>query len=98
MSDTSYIPPSEIAAWVGLDWADQHHVISLQAADSARVESSLLKQDPAALGAWVSQLQARFAGRKVAIALEQSRGAVVYALMSYDFRVLYPINPKSLAK
>jgi transposase len=98
MTNPSFIPPSEIAAWVGLDWADQHHVISLQAADSSRVESSLLKQDPAALQAWVSQLQARFPGRKVAIALEQSRGAVVYALMSYDFLVLYPVNPKSLAK
>lgn len=46
---------------------------------------------------WVSGLQQRFPGRRVAIALEQSRGALIYALMSYEFLVLYPINPKALA-
>jgi transposase len=30
--------------------------------------------------------------------LEQSRGALVYALMSHQFLVLYPVNPKALAK
>jgi transposase len=98
MSHPSPLPVAEVAAWVGLDWADQHHVISLQASDSSQAESYVLKQTPEALAEWVSQLQARFAGRRVAIALEQSRGAVVYALMGYDFLVLYPINPKSLAR
>jgi transposase len=98
MTHTVPNPAPEMAAWIGLDWADQHHVISLQAAASAQLESYVLKQTPQALQEWVSQLQARFPGRKVAVALEQSRGAVVYALMSYDFLVLYPINPKSLAK
>ena len=30
-------------------------------------------------------LRARFAGLKVGIAIEQSRGAVIHALMMYDF-------------
>ena len=46
----------------------------------------------------VQKQQERFEGRKVGIAIEQSRGPVVYALMAYDFLVLYPINPKTLAR
>jgi hypothetical protein len=47
---------------------------------------------------WFSQLASRWPGRTVAVALEQSRGAVLYALMSFDFLRLCPINPKSLAR
>ena len=96
--NTPNIPESEIAAWVGLDWADQQQVICLQAADWAAVETSVVKQRPEAIQAWVAQLQARFPQGKVAIALEQSRGMVLYALMAYECLVLYPIPPKTLAK
>jgi hypothetical protein len=50
------------------------------------------------LHGWVAQLKARFGGGQVAIALEQRKGALVNALMLYDFLVLYPINPKALAR
>ncbi len=88
----------ELAAHIGLDWADEEHAVCLQAADSSEVEAMVLKQEPEALAAWVEQLRKRFGGRKVGIALEQSRGPVIYALMAYDFLVLYPINPKALAR
>ncbi|MGI8898841.1 MAG: IS110 family transposase [Pyrinomonadaceae bacterium] len=88
----------EFGAYIGLDWADLTHVISLRSADSNRVERYELAHKPEALAEWVSGLQQRFAGQRVAVALEQSRGAVVYALMGYEFLVLYPVNPKTLAK
>ena len=88
----------ELAACVGLDWADQRHVICLQTSLSAESESSELEQKPDALHDWIAQLRVRFEGRKVGIAIEQSRGAVIHALMMYDFLVLYPINPKALAR
>ena len=88
----------EFAAYIGLDWADRAHVIRLRCAGSQAVEQREVTHTPEALAAWVSELQQRFGGRPVAVALEQSRGAVVHALMSYDFVVLYPVNPKSLAK
>ena len=34
----------------------------------------------------------------MAVCLEQSRGPLIYALLQYDFLVLYPINPATLAK
>ena len=88
----------EFAAYIGLDWADRTHVIRLRCAGSQAVEQREVTHTPEALAAWVSELQQRFGGRPVAVALEQSRGALVHALMSYDFVVLYPVNPKSLAK
>ena len=35
--------------------------------------------------------------RKIAVGLEQSRGPLIFALLKYDFLVLYPINPATLA-
>ena len=90
--------PEEFGAYIGLDWADRTHVISLRSADSNKVERYKLAHTPEALAEWVSDLQRRFAGQRVAVALEQARGAVVHALMGYDFLVLYPVNPKTLAK
>jgi transposase len=88
----------DFAAYVGLDWADQEHAVCLQASDSAKVETYVIKQTAQSLGEWANQLRARFGGRKVAVCLEQSKGALIYALMSYDFLVLYPVNPQTLAQ
>lgn len=96
METPSHVP--EVVAWIGLDWADQRHEIRLVAVGSTRTESFTVEQKPAALHAWVGELRARFREGKIAVALEQSRGAVIYALMNYDFLLLYPIPPKTLAR
>jgi transposase len=88
----------EIAAYVGLDWADQKHVVTLQEAGSAQRQRCTLEQSPEALQNWVQQLRDRFAGRPVAIAVEQKRGALIYALMHVDFLHLYPVNPQTLSQ
>ena len=85
-----------VAAYIGLDWADHKHALSLQTAEGGLVERSLVEQGQ--LSEWVAQLPARWPGRTIAIALEQSRGAVLYTLMSFPFLQIYPINPKSLAR
>jgi transposase len=96
---TSSVPmESPIVAYVGLDWADQQHALCWRAADSAQVQTAVVRQRPEELHAWVAELRQRFPQGLVAIALEQSRGAVIAALMHYDFLRLYPINPKSLAR
>jgi hypothetical protein len=88
----------EFGAYIGIDWADQTHFVTLREANSQAVERYKLEQKPEVLAQWVSNLQQRFPERKVAVALEQSRGALIYALMSYEMLVLYPVNPKALAK
>jgi len=87
----------EFAAYIGLDWADQKHDICLQENHSHRVESLRLDHKPDAISNWAAELRQRFQGRPLAVALEQKRGALLYALMRFEFIVLYPINPKSLA-
>ena len=88
----------EIAAFVGLDWADQKHVATLQEANSDQRQRFTLDQTPEALQSWIQQLRNRFAGRPVAIAVEQKRGALIYALMHVDFLHLYPVNPQTLSQ
>jgi transposase len=89
---------SDVAAWIGIDWSDQKHAVCLQARDASCHECRDVEQSAEALSAWVAELRIRFGGRLVAICIEQSRGALIFALMKYDFLALYPINPKQLAR
>jgi transposase len=87
----------DYAAFVGLDWGSEKHSIALQAAGSKEIERYELKQNPEDLHGWLSRLQDKFGGRFVAVAIEQTKGAVIHALMSYDFVHVFRINPKSMA-
>src|SRR4030095_14246688 len=88
----------EIAAFIGLDWADQKHVLSLQEANGDVRQQLTLDQTPEALHHWIEGLRRRFGGRPVAIAVEQKRGALIYALMHVEFLRLYPVNPQTLSQ
>jgi transposase len=89
---------TKFAAWVGIDWAEKQHAVCLQADGSDQSEVRQVEHSPEALIVWLAELQKRFGGRKIAVCLEQSRGALIYALMRYEFLELYPINPKQLAR
>ena len=86
-----------IAAYVGIDWADAEHEIRMKVVETGQVETFQLKQTAESLAEWVQSLRNRFEGQKVAIAVEQRRGALIYALMTYEFLILYPVNPTTLA-
>lgn len=88
----------EIAAFIGLDWADQKHVLSLQQAGTDQIQRLTLDHTPEALQSWIQGLRDQFKGRPVAIAVEQKRGALIYALMHVDFLHLYPVNPQTLSQ
>ena len=85
----------DFAAFVAIDWADREHAWAMQVAGGTQTESGKLAHTPEAIEAWASQLAARFAGRPVAVALEQARGALLYALSKYQHLVLYPIHPST---
>jgi transposase len=86
-----------IVCWVGLDWADQKHCLVVRSATEAAPRRHLVEHKPEALDAWLTQLRAQHPQGRIAVAIEQSRGPVLYVLMKYDFLVLYPINPRCLA-
>lgn len=96
MMSISRTQPPPLAAWIGIDWADQHHDVALKEAGSERVEHQRIGATPEALVEWITGLRIRFGGRPIGIALEQSKGALIHALLEHDFLVLYPINPASL--
>ena len=97
MPTTDYqVEASQFAAWIGIDWADQEHAVCVVDAATGRSDTSTLAHDPGAIEQWAAELHNRFSG-PIAVCLEQSKGALIYALMKFDFLVLYPINPKQLA-
>ena len=87
-----------IAAFVGIDWADQKHDIAFRATSSqGKLERYQIESQPEALNDWVLQMRERFGSQgKILICLEQSRGALIHFLMGFDSFELYPINPKQL--
>jgi len=88
----------QFAALVALDWSDAKHDVCLLDVATGKTESGLLTHPPEELEAWATALRTRFAGQPIAVCLEQSRGPLISALLKYDFLVLYPINPATLAK
>ena len=83
---------TQFVALIGLDWGDQSHAVALEPAGGP-IETSTLVHSSESLHQWLDQLQARFAGRPVAVAIETDRGAVVYALLERPWITIYPIHP-----
>jgi transposase len=88
----------QFAAFVAIDWSDTKHDICLVDVATGKKESLILKHTPEELEAWATALRSRFGGRSIAVCLEPSRGPLISALLTYDFLVLYPIHPTTLAK
>lgn len=89
---------NQYAAFVAIDWADRKHVWRLQAAGQTKKETGTLEQKPEIIGPWVAKLRERFGGRPIAVAVEQSRGALIHALLSYDFIVIFPLHPATVSR
>jgi len=87
----------DFAALIGLDWADKKHVWALLPAGGRSIEHGEIESSPEAVDGWIAQLTTRFGSGRIAIALEQSRGAVVALLSKYSSVVLFAVHPKSAA-
>lgn len=88
----------EFAALVGIDWADEEHAVCVLEPGALAAQHARLPQQAGAIDEWVQSLVERYGGRPVAVCLEMSRGALIYALMKYPQLTLFPLNPKQLAK
>jgi transposase len=93
-------PPAaeDFAAWVAIDWADQKHVWALQKAGSSSRPQGELEASPEAVDAWVSELLLQFPGQRIAVALEQKRGALLCLLSKYEALVLFPVHPAMVSR
>lgn len=84
-------------AFVGIDWADRKHDFCLQAAASDQREFGTLDHSPEAIAKLAYSLRDRFGG-PIAICLELAKGPIVYALQRYEFIVIFPVHPSTLAQ
>jgi transposase len=84
-------------AFIGIDWADAKHDVCIQAAGDERREFARISHKVDEIEDWAQSLYRRFGG-PIAVALELSKGPIVYALQKYDFFVIFPVNPSTLAK
>ena len=89
--------PAPIVCWVGLDWADQKHCLVVRTSPAGPAKTHHVDQRPEKLDEFFLGLRGQHPQGRIAVAIEQSRGPVLYALMRYDFLALYPVNPRTLA-
>jgi len=89
---------AEFAAYVGIDWADQKHVWSLQVAATGKREEGEVEHSPEAVEAWINGWMARFPGQPIAVCLEQSRGALLNMLSKYQQLILFPVHPATVSR
>ena len=90
-------PPFLYQATVGIDWADQKHDVFVRFANGNSYRRKIGSR-PEAIQEWLLELRSACAEGKIAIALEQRRGALFYQLCTHlNWIDLYPINPHSLS-
>jgi len=87
---------SQFTAIVGMDWADKKHDVCVRATGSRRRETYQIQHKVDKIDEWARSLHRRHGG-PIAVALELSKGPIVSALQKYDFFVIFPIDPTTLA-
>lgn len=85
-----------VAVWLGIDWADEKHRWAMRTDGEARIQQGDLEHTPEAVEQFIVGLARRFPGQNIAVALEQSRGALIFMLSKYAHLVLYPIHPNTV--
>jgi len=98
MPDRADSSQPAMVAWIGLDWGNEKHSWALQSEGSTTIDRGEVASTPEAVEEWAVHLRQRFPNGRVAVALEQSRGPVVFLLSKYDHLVLYPIHSTSAAQ
>jgi transposase len=88
---------TKFAAFIGIDWADRKHDVSIYDVAKATTRQDTVVQTPEAMQRWLAELIQRYPGQPIAVALEQTRGALFSALMMHQTLVLFPVNPAALS-
>ncbi len=88
---------SAFTAVIGIDWADKKHDVCVQALGSDERQFSRIPHQVDKIDEWAQAMYLRHGGQ-MAVALELAKGPIVSALRKYNFFVIYPINPTTLAK
>ncbi len=93
----STLNKTSFTAFIGIDWADTKHDICIQSADADEREFYVIPHQVERIDEWAHAIRQRF-GSPIAVAVELSKGPIVYALQKHDCFVIFPVNPSTLAK
>ena len=85
------------AVYVGIDWATTKHDVCIHVPGKRTRQFEIIPHQVEDIDLWVRSLK-RQHGSPIAVAIELSKGPIVSILDKYDFIVLFPINPLTLAK
>ena len=77
--------------FVGIDWADSLHAFHLLTQDDEECHG-LFQQEATEIESVINGWRKKFPGSTLLVAIEQSRGPLINALL-----IIYPVNPASLA-
>ena len=88
----------DYAALVALDWGDKTHAFARQIAGAEDIERGSMEATPEALHAWLEQLRETCGGRRVALAVEAGRNALLHALLEHPWLTVYPVHPATSAR
>jgi transposase len=87
---------NERVALVGVDWGDKNNAFEVRGADGKRRQGKF-ENRPEAVHAWVAELRREYPSGTIAVAIEQCRGALIYALSRYEFIELLAVQPARTA-
>jgi transposase len=92
------VPVPVYDAFIGIDWGDQKQFYTQRnAAQPAQKHRGHFAT--AEIPSWLQQLRERFGSGRIAVAVEQSRSVLIYALMEHtDFIDIYAVPPLAAAK
>jgi transposase len=88
----------QFVAFVGIDWADQEHVWCWQGAGENKRETGAFASNAGAVEAWVGELVRRFGSGPIAVAIEQTRAALLWQLSKHEQLHLYVVAPQTSAQ
>ncbi|WP_370278575.1 IS110 family transposase [Pontibacterium sp.] len=88
---------TSFTAFIGIDWADSKHDICIQSPDISEREFDVISHQVERIDEWALAMRQRF-GSPIAVAVELSKGPIVYALQKHDCFVIFPVNPSTLAR
>ena len=83
---------SDCVAYIGIDWGDEKHAVCVVNRNGG-IHKTTIAHTPEEIAAWAEKVKAQYDGRPVAVGIEQSKGAMFYALLEFDHLRLYPVNP-----
>lgn len=86
------------ALFIAIDWADKMHDVCVLTPDTQQRTHYEVEQSANALHAWLQDLRQRVPGQTIAIALEQTTGALINFLLEFDWIDVYPVNPVTLSR